>query len=237
MLGRGWADPITGRPKPAYRRALRIGYFSRDFLRARSEPIRVAAQRAERRRASRPRPSPSVCARPTCFCSSTPQPAAKQRHAQIPSSPPRRGYMAWCALRSRVLPLPASAATAAPHGLLLRFLLSTAAPHYHRRRRVAPTVHAAAAAEAPLPMTPRFGRATRHPGGAASVARVYADANAQRPKEYWDYESLDIQWGYAHGAGAQLTRGLQIRGVGRVVVLMFMCVQGAGWVRGAAEGG
>jgi len=109
--------------------------------------------------------------------------------------------MAWCALRSRVLPLPASAATAAPHGLLLRFLLSTAAPrhaHHHRRRRLAPTAYAAAAAaaaEAPLPMMPRFGRATRHPGAAASVARVYADANAQRPKEYWDYESLDIQWG------------------------------------------
>lgn len=110
--------------------------------------------------------------------------------------------MAWCALRSRVLPLPASAATAAPHGLLLRFLLSTAAPrhahHHRRRRRLAPTAYAAAAAaaaEAPLPMTPRFGRATRHPGAAASVARVYADANAQRPKEYWDYESLDILWG------------------------------------------
>jgi len=107
--------------------------------------------------------------------------------------------MAWCALRSRVLPLPASAAAAAPHGFLLRFLLSTAAPrhahHHQRRRRVAPTAYTAAAAEAPLPMTPRFGRATRLPGGAASVARVYADANSQRPKEYWDYESLDIQWG------------------------------------------
>ncbi|KXG37490.1 casein kinase II subunit alpha [Sorghum bicolor] len=113
--------------------------------------------------------------------------------------------MAWCALRSRVLPLPASAATAAPHGLLLRFFLSTAAPrhaHHHRRRRLAPTAYAAAAAaaaEAPLPMTPRFGRATRHPGAVASVARVYADANAQRPKEYWDYESLDIQWGEQDG--------------------------------------
>ncbi|XP_020395599.1 casein kinase II subunit alpha-like [Zea mays] len=31
------------------------------------------------------------------------------------------------------------------------------------------------------------------------VARVYADANAQRPKEYWDYESLDIQWGKQDG--------------------------------------
>jgi casein kinase II subunit alpha len=106
--------------------------------------------------------------------------------------------MAWCALRSRVLPL-SPTATAEPHSLLLRFLLSTAASrHGYRRRRLAPTAYAAAAAaEAPLPMTPRFGRATRHPGGAASVARVYADANAQRPKEYWDYESLDIEWGYA----------------------------------------
>lgn len=31
------------------------------------------------------------------------------------------------------------------------------------------------------------------------MARVYADANAQRPKEYWDYESLDIQWGKQDG--------------------------------------
>jgi casein kinase II subunit alpha len=113
--------------------------------------------------------------------------------------------MAWCAARSRLLPL-----ATAPQ-LLRRLLLSSAAapryahPHHHhsnsrrRRRPLAPTVYAAAAAaaaEAPLPMPPRIGRATRHPGGAASVARVYADANSQRPKEYWDYESLDIEWGY-----------------------------------------
>jgi hypothetical protein len=29
-----------------------------------------------------------------------------------------------------------------------------------------------------------------------SKARVYADVNVQRPKEYWDYESLAVQWGY-----------------------------------------
>eukprot|EP01032_Pedospumella_encystans_P030793 gene30793-34752_t len=28
-----------------------------------------------------------------------------------------------------------------------------------------------------------------------SIARVYADANAQRPTEYWDYESLSLNWG------------------------------------------
>ncbi|KAL6894140.1 hypothetical protein ACP4OV_008238 [Aristida adscensionis] len=113
--------------------------------------------------------------------------------------------MAWCALRSRVLPLPSAAAAAAPHHLLLRLLSTSARHHAHRRRRVAPTAYvsaaaaAAAAAEAPFPMPPRFGRATRHPGGASSVARVYADANEQQPKEYWDYESLDIQWGEQDG--------------------------------------
>lgn len=28
-----------------------------------------------------------------------------------------------------------------------------------------------------------------------SKARVYADVNVLRPKEYWDYESLAVQWG------------------------------------------
>jgi casein kinase II subunit alpha len=28
-----------------------------------------------------------------------------------------------------------------------------------------------------------------------SKARVYTDVNVLRPKEYWDYESLAVQWG------------------------------------------
>lgn len=28
-----------------------------------------------------------------------------------------------------------------------------------------------------------------------SKARVYADVNVTRPKEYWDYESIAVQWG------------------------------------------
>ncbi|KAL3726187.1 hypothetical protein ACJRO7_031130 [Eucalyptus globulus] len=31
--------------------------------------------------------------------------------------------------------------------------------------------------------------------GSMSKARVYADVNVIRPKEYWDYESLAGQWG------------------------------------------
>ena len=28
-----------------------------------------------------------------------------------------------------------------------------------------------------------------------SRAKVYADVNLRKPKEYWDYESLQINWG------------------------------------------
>ena len=31
--------------------------------------------------------------------------------------------------------------------------------------------------------------------GSMSKARVYSDVNVLRPKEYWDYESLTVQWG------------------------------------------
>ena len=29
----------------------------------------------------------------------------------------------------------------------------------------------------------------------SSRARVYADVNTHRPREYWDYESHVIEWG------------------------------------------
>ena len=29
-----------------------------------------------------------------------------------------------------------------------------------------------------------------------SLARVYRDVNSQRPREYWDYEALSVEWGY-----------------------------------------
>ncbi|KAG6774068.1 hypothetical protein POTOM_021417 [Populus tomentosa] len=48
----------------------------------------------------------------------------------------------------------------------------------------------------PLPDTlaQKIGKSFRRPG-APSKARVYADANVIRPKDYWDYESLTVQWG------------------------------------------
>lgn len=41
----------------------------------------------------------------------------------------------------------------------------------------------------------KIGKSIRRPG-VMSKARVYTDVNVQRPKEYWDYESLAVQWGY-----------------------------------------
>jgi hypothetical protein len=29
-----------------------------------------------------------------------------------------------------------------------------------------------------------------------SRARVYCDVNETRPREYWDYETLNVAWGY-----------------------------------------
>lgn len=29
----------------------------------------------------------------------------------------------------------------------------------------------------------------------SSIARVYADVNVNNPREYWDYENFNIEWG------------------------------------------
>ncbi|KAL0431504.1 UNVERIFIED_CONTAM: Casein kinase II subunit alpha-4, chloroplastic [Sesamum radiatum] len=50
------------------------------------------------------------------------------------------------------------------------------------------------AVSVPETMAQKIGKAIRRPG-AASKARVYQDINVLRPKEYWDYESLTVQWG------------------------------------------
>ncbi|KAA8522606.1 hypothetical protein F0562_013033 [Nyssa sinensis] len=44
------------------------------------------------------------------------------------------------------------------------------------------------------PWRSKIGKSIRRPG-APSKARVYTDVNVIRPKEYWDYESLTLQWG------------------------------------------
>ncbi|CAM6091232.1 unnamed protein product [Calypogeia fissa] len=40
----------------------------------------------------------------------------------------------------------------------------------------------------------KINKSIRRPG-VMSKARVYTDVNVQRPKEYWDYEALTVQWG------------------------------------------
>ncbi|KAL6993837.1 Casein kinase II subunit alpha-4, chloroplastic [Sarracenia purpurea var. burkii] len=46
----------------------------------------------------------------------------------------------------------------------------------------------------PETLAQKIGKSVRRPG-APSKAGVYADVNVIRPKEYWDYESLTVQWG------------------------------------------
>jgi casein kinase II subunit alpha len=49
-------------------------------------------------------------------------------------------------------------------------------------------------AQPPEKLAQKIGKSIRRPG-APSKARVYVDVNVVRPKEYWDYESLTVQWG------------------------------------------
>ncbi|KAL3146334.1 Homeobox protein HD-6 [Trebouxia sp. C0010 RCD-2024] len=44
-------------------------------------------------------------------------------------------------------------------------------------------------------MAQRFSKAIRDTDGMMSTARVYADVNVNKSKEYWDYENLSIDWG------------------------------------------
>lgn len=32
---------------------------------------------------------------------------------------------------------------------------------------------------------------------AKSISRCYASVNAEMPSSYWDYDNLQVQWGYA----------------------------------------
>ena len=43
-------------------------------------------------------------------------------------------------------------------------------------------------------MSTRIGKAIRR-AATPSKARVYAEANDEKPREYWDYEALSVQWG------------------------------------------
>jgi len=78
-----------------------------------------------------------------------------------------------------------------PESFLSFFLRSSSTtpspPNNHLRRPRPPP-------PPPVDMAQKFGKSTRRPG-AASKARVYADVNVVRPKEYWDYETLTVQWG------------------------------------------
>lgn len=39
-------------------------------------------------------------------------------------------------------------------------------------------------------------RSRQERGGVFSVSKVYANVNVERPPSYWDYDSMNIHWGY-----------------------------------------
>lgn len=71
-----------------------------------------------------------------------------------------------------------------PHDQQGRRHRQASADQHYRGRPLSP----------PETLAQKIGKAVRRPG-APSKARVYADVNVIRPKDYWDYESLTVQWG------------------------------------------
>ncbi|KAH9712291.1 Casein kinase II subunit alpha-4 [Citrus sinensis] len=70
-------------------------------------------------------------------------------------------------------------------GLASSASLSHARHQHHRLRQLATP---------PDTLAQKIGKSVRR-SGAPSKARVYSDINVVRPREYWDYESLTVQWG------------------------------------------
>lgn len=102
-------------------------------------------------------------------------------------------------LFSPLLPYPYPSTT-----LLLLCRIASAAsplsapPPHDRRRHHQPSAcqqYRVRPLSPPETLAQKIGKAVRRPG-APSKARVYADVNVIRPKDYWDYESLAVQWGY-----------------------------------------
>jgi casein kinase II subunit alpha len=61
--------------------------------------------------------------------------------------------------------------------------------------RTAAAVVVAALASSFIALSPHHAPAAPGSKSNMSKARVYTDINVVRPKEYWDYEALTVQWG------------------------------------------
>ena len=86
-----------------------------------------------------------------------------------------------------------------PPFLTVHRIASSASPisrpkNQHQQHQITP-VRRLRQLPTPETLAQKIGKSIRRPG-APSKARVYADINVIRPKDYWDYESLTVQWGY-----------------------------------------
>ncbi|XP_059624000.1 casein kinase II subunit alpha-like [Cornus florida] len=124
---------------------------------------------------------------------------------------------------SNILSHPGSSSSATTPTLILRRIASKAPlslssqPKHHRQRQKRPPPPPPQPPPPPPPhshhlepspyshrfrppqslseaLAQKIGKSIRRPG-APSKARVYTDLNVIRPKDYWDYESLTVQWG------------------------------------------
>lgn len=63
-------------------------------------------------------------------------------------------------------------------------------------------------------------RLSDSPAVLAKMARVYADVNSQMPRAYWDYDSVNINWGILENYEV-------VRKIGESARIMLMLTSGA----------
>ncbi|CAL5372776.1 unnamed protein product [Camellia sinensis] len=137
------------------------------------------------------------------------------RPLQFIISNPNRLFSSFSSLFPSSLLSPPSSPPPPPPSILLRSLSSRSPlslpqpPHRRKQKQKQPPSPSPPPPPPPPPppshrlrpyfllsetLAQKIGKSIRRPG-APSKARVYTDVNVIRPKEYWDYEALTVQWG------------------------------------------
>jgi casein kinase II subunit alpha len=127
------------------------------------------------------------------------QPPARARPAVAAPLPPQKPSR----LRARRFPWNKAAALGVLAGLavlllrpaLLRFFTPPLAPEPSTAHAVFLERETVPGTSPPPAISPSPTMALNSTTGATSVARVYPDVNANMPRSYWDYDSVNISWG------------------------------------------
>lgn len=106
---------------------------------------------------------------------------------------PARGLGRFAWLKAAALGLLLALGVVLLRPALLRFFTPPPDPSISPNTASAPAARASFVQPVKTASAPTM--ALNNTSGATSIARVYADVNANMPRSYWDYDSVNISWG------------------------------------------